>query len=119
MRSKILFRYKSNRKGIDTMPGIFGGHSFSIKYVSEVAIAVGTNNLHPFHAERVVGMARNRPRYFIVERRPTAAAVKFVGAVIQRGITAPTNKLAFGFEIIVLARESALGAFILHHSSLF
>jgi hypothetical protein len=61
------------------MPRIFGRKTLSFKNMAEMPAAIGAHDFYPFHAERNIGVADNCTGYFVVERRPTAAAVKFIG----------------------------------------
>lgn len=99
------------------MPGVFGSHSFPFKYVTEVAAAIGTHNLGPFHTKGSVGMANNGTRNFIVERWPAAAAFKLVRRAVQRCIAPATNKHTRRLMGIIFAGKGSFRAFM--HDNLF
>ncbi len=101
------------------MPGIFFRHSFSLKYMAQVAFAVGANDFHPFHPERDVGMTGDRTRYLIIERGPAAAAVKLVGGVVERCIAAAANEVPLCFEVVVFSCKSPFCAFLGDHMFFF
>ena len=101
------------------MPRVFGRKSLSFKDVAEVSAAIGAHDFYPFHAKRNIGMTDDGTGYFVVERRPTAAAVKFIGRLVQWGIAAPADVCACGFVVPIFAGEGAFSAFLGNHIFLF
>jgi hypothetical protein len=88
------------------MPGIFGCHPFSFKNMAEVATAMCAHDFGPFHTESVVGVTKDSAGNFIIEGRPSAAAVELVGGVVQRCVAPAANKSACRFKVIIFACKS-------------
>lgn len=89
------------------------------KHMAEVPLAVGTNDFHALHAQRVVGMPQNGPRDFVVERRPAATAVKFIGSMVKRGLTTTAYKNTIAFVVPIFARKGPFGTLFGDHVFFF
>jgi hypothetical protein len=101
------------------MPRVFGRKPLSFKNMAEMSAAIGAHDFHSFHAERNIGVADDSARNLVVERRPAAAAVKFVGRLVQRGVAASADVRACGFVVPIFASEGAFGAFLGNYILLF
>ena len=58
------------------MPGILLGETLTMKDMAQMALAIGTNNLHP--PTICIRVSFNSSRDLIVETGPTTAGIKFV-----------------------------------------
>ena len=101
------------------MPGVFCRKPFTFKYMAQVAFAVGADNFGAFHAEGNVGLPDYGAGNFIVERGPAAAAVKFVGRLVEWGIAAAADVSAGSFVVPIFTGEGRFGAFFSNDVAFF
>ena len=83
---------------------------FAEEDVAQVSAAVVALDLDA-HTVRV-GQTLHRARHLVVESGPAAAGVKLVLAAIKLGVAAAADVAACLVEVVVLAGERWLGAFI-------
>ena len=94
------------------MPHIFFRHTLAFEHVAQMAATIGANDFHPFHAERMVGLADDSARDFIVERRPAAAGIELVGRAVQGRIAAPADVGTRSLVVPVFAGKRPFSAFV-------
>lgn len=92
------------------MTGVFAGKSLSLKYMSQMATAVRTEDLG---ASAIgVGDPFNRTFDLVIKTRPSAVRLKFVLAQIQRRIASGTEISALYFVVQQVARSRTFGTFV-------
>lgn len=101
------------------MPHVFGRKPLALKHVSKMPLASGAKYFDAAHAKGVVRLTHNGPGDLIVERRPSATAIKLVRRAIQRRVATATDIQADAFVIPILAGKSALGPFVCDHVFFF
>ena len=94
------------------MANIFGRLPLAFKYVAEVGVTIGTDDFGTLHPQRTVSVADDRAGYFIVKRRPAAAAVELVRRLVQWMVATAASKSTRRVVIVVLAGKSPFGAFM-------
>lgn len=99
------------------MPQIFGGEPLSLKYMTQVAIAVCTED---FYSHAVgIPLFSDRTFNFIVKAWPATMGVKLVLGAVQRGFTLPADITTSFEEVIVFADKGPFGTFFDDHAMLF
>ncbi len=99
------------------MAAVFVGHSFADKYVSQMAIAVGADDLGAVAVG--VGQVLDRASNLIVKTGPAAAGRKLVSRAVEWRIALFADEGAGGIEVIVLAAERRLRALVQNNALLF
>lgn len=91
----------------------------SLKDVTQVAAAVGADNLGPDHAESTIFVTGDRARNAVKVGRPAAARLELVvGLVEWRGTTGAGVDALFGVVLVELAGARGLGAFFAEDAKL-
>jgi len=94
---------------IDAVASAFGGHSFAMENVSQVATAVPANNFGAMSVR--VLMTINGFGDLVIETGPTAIAFELVVGSVKRRVALSANKRTRIFQIRVLAGEWPFRAF--------
>jgi hypothetical protein len=92
------------------VPGIFLGKALPQENVAQVPAAIVAQNLGA--ATISIGFAAHRSGHFIIEARPTAARIKLVTGLVQRGVAAAAHVGSGCFVVPILARKWVLGPFV-------
>src|ERR1039458_15522 len=87
--------------------------------VAEMTAAAAAMHLSPYHAVGAVGRGLHGARLWIVEARPSGAALEFLFRGEQRLITAGAVKRAGPFLVVERTASRRLGAVRPHDLELF
>jgi hypothetical protein len=101
------------------VPGVFGRHPFAVKHMPQMAFAIGADDFDAPHPESIVFVANDGTGYFVVERRPAAAAVEFVARTVKRRIASAANIRTRRFVIPIFAGKCPFGAFFGNYMRFF
>jgi hypothetical protein len=97
------------------MAGVLVGKTFTQEYMPEVGAAIAARNF----STHSVGGTGYGPGKFVVETRPAATRIEFIGRMVQPGATPFANIRPSFPKFIVFARKRNFSTFVHNYPFFF